>query len=495
MSSIEENIRNLQQGDNNLPNDKKLPHNIEAEQALLGAFLLNNEDINKAGDVVLSHHFFLPVHQKIYAAILRFMDRHLIADPLTLKGYLAQDEAFKDTGVECYGYLLKLVNDANLVTDVRSVAILIHDLYLRRQLIEIGQQLIIESQKDDVKLAAQDRLEAAEQQLFDLAMQGDITSNLAALRGLLGEALGDIEAVVSGRKKTSGLPTAFDEWDKMTGGLQCSDLIIIAARPSMGKTSFAISMAYNVCETLHREYEKSKEPEKKEKSVAIFSLEMSSRQLTHRLLAISTGIDSSRIRTGMLSKEEFAKLSRESNRLSSLPLFIDDSPALTISAIRTRARRMKRQHNLSLVVVDYLQLIRPSTQSHNINRVQEIAEISQGLKALAKELDIPVVALSQLSRAVETREDKRPQLSDLRESGNIEQDADLVAFLYREEYYLRRKIPLEEKENMEWQSKLSDVQNMAEIIVSKQRNGPVGSFLVYFDSATTRFTNLSHRRT
>jgi replicative DNA helicase len=489
--SIIDNIKNTEQSQNEIL-DKKMPNNLEAEKALLGVFLLNNENVNKVADILLPQHFFIPIHQKIYSTILRFLDRNFVADPLTLKSYFAQDKDFQESKVECFDYLVKLVNDAGLVVDVKSLAEVVQDLYLRRQLMDMGEQLIIENQKLDENFSAHEKIEHAEQQLFNLAMEGEISSNFITLQNSLTGTLSDVENIITGKKKTSGLPTGFDEWDKMTGGLQNSDLIIIAARPSMGKTSFAVSMGYNIALKLHQNYIESENDDKKEQSVAVFSLEMSSKQITHRLLAIGSGIESSRIRTGSLSKKEFALLSRESHKMSSLPLFIDDSPAPTISAIRTRSRRMKRQHNLSLIIVDYLQLIQPSTKGTNINRVQEIAEISQGLKALAKELDVPVVALSQLSRAVETREDKRPQLSDLRESGNIEQDADLVSFLYREEYYLRRKMPLEETENMEWQSQLNNVKNIAEVIISKQRNGPVGSFLTYFDSPTTRFANLSN---
>lgn len=482
---------------NSSSDTKQMPSSIKAEQSLLGAFLLNNESVNKVADILSPEHFFLPIHQKIYNGVQKFMDRGLIADPMTLRNYFAQDEAFKENGIECFDYLICLVSEASLTSDIRSLAVILQDLYIRRELIELGQQAVIDAYKDDIQQSALDRIEVVEQQLFNLATQGDISTNCVKLDAAVADTLIDVENIISGKRKISGISTGFEELDKMTGGLQQSDLIIIAARPSMGKTAFAVNIAYNVVQSLYQKHaeiihDNNKTPSVHDagSSVAIFSLEMSAKQLTNRLLSIATGIESTKIRTGMISKTDFALLSRVSNKISSLPLFMDDTPALTISAIRTRARRMKRQHNLELIVIDYLQLIRPSIQNSNTNRVQEIGEISQGLKALAKELNIPIIALSQLSRAVESREDKHPQLSDLRESGNIEQDADVVAFLYREEYYLSRKTPMDEEKNIEWQTQIHEVKNIAEIIISKQRNGPVGSFHVYFDEATTRFANL-----
>lgn len=482
-----------------------VPKNVEIEQAVLGALLHNNENLNKVGDFLLPEHFFIPIHKRIYEAILKLTEKSMIATPLTLKSYFAKDEAFEASGVNCFDYLLKLVTDADLIVDVTSLASAIYDLHLRRELIRTGEDIVLDAYKEDINKSAQDRLEAAEQHLFNLATQGNNERNLIPLSKSLMSTLTHINEIMSGRRKTSGVTTNFEEMDKKTGGLQPSDLIIIAARPSMGKTSFAISIGMNVAANFQKEFEsEEKDREKKSKkdgeinkksktkpkSVAIFSLEMSSDQIATRILAIESQIDSGRIKNGHLTKEEFAKLSIATAKLNNLPLFIDDTPALKISAIRTRARRMKRQNNLGLIIVDYLQLINPSIQNNNTNRVQEIGEISQGLKALAKELNIPVIALSQLSRAVETREDKRPQLSDLRESGNIEQDADVVMFLYRKEYYLKRKTPIDEKKNMDWQMELNEVRNTAEIIISKQRNGPIGTFWLYFDNNTTGFKNL-----
>ncbi len=485
MVMLKDNIQQAKQ-DNST---KKPPSNLEAEQFVLGSFLNDNNSVNKVADILLPEHFFLPIHQSIYKLILKFMDRGLVATPLTVKSYLEQDKAFNDSSINCFDYLIKLVSDAQLIIDVYSLAVTIHDLYIRRQLIEIGQEIVINSYEDNIEYSSYDRLERAEQKLFNLATQGNTESNFTSLGSSLSSSLVRVESIIKGDKKTSGISTNFQEMDNITGGLHGSDLIIVAARPSMGKTSFAVNIALNVA----IDFKSSKyEEEDNNHSVAIFSLEMSSEQIANRILSIRSGIDSSRIRTGSINSQEFSLLSHETNKIAQLPLFIDDSAALSISAIRTRARRLKRQHNLGLIVIDYLQLIRPSGSSKYDSRVQEIGEISQGLKALAKELNIPVIALSQLSRAVESREDKRPQLSDLRESGNIEQDADLVAFLYREEYYLRRKMPVAEEENIKWQTELNNVRNIAEIIISKQRNGPIGSFWLHFNSATTGFSNFFH---
>ena len=535
-SKIKEDFSLLQNGEKDITSKmeydvQKMPHNIQAEQTLLGAILFNNENLNKVADILSSLHFFLPIHQKIYHTIQRFIERSLVADPMTLRSYLSEDEIFKNSDINCFDYLVKLTAEVDMFADLRSLSILLQDLYVRRKLIEICQQMMIDGCKSDIDLSAYELLELAERRLFDLAIKGNTNNDCVWLNTLLANTLIEVESIRSGKRKIGGIGTGFTAFDKMTGGLQCSDLIIIASRPSMGKTSFAVNIAYNTATIFHSEYINSLNLHKegkyesntkvKEKTVAIFSLEMSAKQLANRIFAIATDIDSSKIYRGDVSVEEFTLLSRESSKISELPIFIDDSPALTISAIRTRARRLKRQHNVNLIIIDYLQLIRPSKENSNINRVQEIAEISQGLKALAKELDIPVIALSQLSRAVETRVDKHPQLSDLRESGNIEQDADIVVFLYRESYYLSQKgedivqekehlndvsfqeypegfymgkkhAQTDKKKNYMIQQEFGDRQNVAEIIISKHRNGPTGVVNLYFDPSTTKFTNKSN---
>jgi len=482
--SIVDNVADFQQDGKH-----SMPNNIEAEQAIIGAFLHNNENVNQVSDLLLPEHFFLPIHQKIYSIIIRFIDRSLTATPLTLKTFFANDESFKNSSTNAFDYMMQLVSNADLVVNVKALSSVLYDLYLRRCLIEIGSDMTADrNNDDDTELSAIQKLETVEQKLFNLAQYNNY-GNFTTISTAFDDTLEHVDQIMRGVKKTNGLSTGFEEMDDKTGGLQDSDLIIIAARPSMGKTAFAVNIAVNIAKQFDKESEKN--PEHKTESVAIFSLEMSSSQIANRILSMQTGIDSSRIRSGHMSKDEFTILSKESANISNIPLFIDDTAALTISSIRTRARRMKRKHNISIIIIDYLQLILPSHKSNNTNRVQEIAEVSQGLKALAKELNIPIIALSQLSRAVENREDKRPQLSDLRESGNIEQDADLVAFLYREEYYLKRK-NMEMSDDMEWQKQVNKVRNISEIIISKHRNGPVGQFYLYFNSNTTKFKNL-HR--
>ncbi|CAL7963196.1 Replicative DNA helicase [Alphaproteobacteria bacterium] len=471
-----------------MPETCTVPNVPEIEQAILGLILNNNETLNKIADFLSPEHFFVPLHQKMYDVVLKFMDRGLIATPLTMKSYFNTDPAFKDLDVDCFDYLLKLIAQAPLIVDIESLGRAVLDSYMRRQLITIGKEVINDAYNVNIDNTANNCLEAAEQKLFNLATQGTSETNVATLKSSVLETLHRIEMVKKKNSHVSGVSTGFVDLDRITGGLQNSDLIIIAARPSMGKTSLAVNIALNAAVNFQKEYADSK-TEEKQKSVVIFSLEMSAEQIATRILSIRTDIDSGRIRVGNVNAEEFTVLSSETSKISNLPLFIDDGAALSISTIRTRSRRMKRKHDVGLIVIDYLQLIRPSFTANYGNRVQEIGEVSQGLKALSKELDIPVIALSQLSRAVENREDKRPQLSDLRESGNIEQDADIVTFLYREEYYLSRSVPVDGGKNMEWQETLYQVRNIAELIISKHRNGPIGTCLLHFNSVTTGFHN------
>lgn len=475
---------------------RQLPNNIEAEQIIIGALLNNNEYIDKVIDFLKSEHFYMPIHQKIYNSILKFVEKGVIANPITLKSFFEKEEVLLDAGVTSFEYLVKLAANAQIIVDITALAKAIYELAIRRQLIEIGEDVVNEAHQEDIDGSINKRIEKVEQRLFNLASYGDNKYGFNQLKSAVLEALHRVKLAKERGGGVSGVPTKFIDLDKMTGGLQDSDLIIIAARPSMGKTALAINIAINAAENFQEEYRSlnknkfSDQNNTQAKSVGFISLEMSSEQIATRILAIKTGIDSGKIRIGMINKDEFNKLTQESSKLSSIPIYMDDTPALSISAIRTRVRRMKRQQNLGLLVIDYLQLIRGSGAVKDGNRVQEIGEISQGLKAIAKELNIPVVALSQLSRAVESREDKKPLLSDLRESGNIEQDADIVMFIYREEYYLSRKAPIESEKNLEWQEHLNKVKNTAEIIIAKQRNGPVGSCTLRFDMTTTIFTNL-----
>lgn len=475
--------------DNNKQNPETRPHNIEAEQNLIGLLLSNNENMNKIGDVLKDEYFYLPLHGRIYQGIGKLMDRGMVSDPITIKNYFAKEEIFKEIEMDSYEYLLKLVADAQLNTDIKTLAKNIYDTYLRRQLINIGEEYIVKAKEEKVDEKGEDLIESMEHELYNLASSGNGDNKVYSLTDSVKGALGRIEKALKSKKEISGVTTGYIEMNKFTGGFQPSDLIIIAGRPSMGKTALAVNIALRAAKEFMREYDDGEVKHKK--SVCFFSLEMSAEQLASRILSMETKIDGSKIRIGKVSKDEFKNLSQQIINLNEVPIIIDDTPALTISAIRTKARRMKRQNNLGMLVIDYLQLIN-ATSKNKENRVQEIAEISQGLKAIAKELDIPVITASQLSRAVEAREDKRPLLSDLRESGNIEQDADIVMFIYREEYYLSRKIPSsDEKKLLDWQEKMEKVENIAEIIVAKQRNGPVGNFNLRYNNKTTGFDNLA----
>lgn len=470
---------------------KSVPCNIDAEKAVLGAILNNNENLNKVGDFLLAQHFYVPIHRKIFEAIIHSIERGRVATPITLKNYFEKEEELKQTGINSLDYLLKLCSSAASVMNIVPFAKHIYDTSLRRNLIAIGEETVTEAHEWQVTNTPQHLIEKAEQKLFNLASQGLSDGGFEGLSTSLNEAIRRIEIARKLGNEVNGIATGYVELDQFLGGMQNSDLLILAARPSMGKTSLAINIALNSA----IEFIKANNKEEKTKSVGIFSLEMSSEQIANRLLSIQTNIDGNKIRIGNVSKEDFLNLLKESDTLNQLPIFIDDTPALSIAAVRTRARRLKRQHNLGLIVVDYLQLLRGVNAGEG-NRVQEIGEISQGLKAIAKELDIPVLALSQLSRAVETREDKRPQLSDLRESGNIEQDADVVMFIYREEYYLARKMPQEGSEDhLKWQDKMEAAKSIADIIIAKQRNGPVGNLSLRFNSNTTGFDNLDKKST
>lgn len=466
--------------------DIPMPCNIEAEKSVLGSFLNNNENLNKVADFLRPEHFYVPLHAKIFETIQRFYERGLISSPVTLKNYFDEDESIKELNISSIDYMLKLSVNAASVINLVPYAKEIYETALRRNLINIGEDVVLTAHEHDAEISATNLIERAEQKLFTLASAGSSESGFVTLKSSIIESIKRIDVARKLGSEVSGVTSGYIDLDKMMGGMQRSDLIILAARPSMGKTSLAINIALNAA----RHFMNATDPSEK-KSVGVFSLEMSAEQIANRLLSIQTGIDGSRIRIGNITKQEFENLLKQTDGLSDLPMYIDDTPAITISALRTRARRLKRQHNLGLIVVDYLQLIRGSSFNDG-NRVQEIGEISQGLKAIAKELDVPVMALSQLSRAVESRDDKRPQLSDLRESGNIEQDADVVMFIYREEYYLSRKMPQlhEQDKYLLWQTEMEKVKNIADVLIAKQRNGPIGNVSLMFDNRTTGFANL-----
>ena len=468
---------------------REAPSNIEAEQALLGALLVNNDALGHIGDQLKPEHFYEPLHTRIFDAIQKFHDKGLIANPVTLKHYFDQDAALTDLGGG--SYLAKLAAMAVTVINIADYSQAIYDLALKRQLIGIGEGMVNTAYQHQIDTPAIQQIEDAEQKLFHLSAEGSGDSGFVPLKSSLAGAIKHAEFAFK-HDGVVGLTTGLIEMDRILGGLRRSDLLILAGRPSMGKTALATNIAYNACLSLHKEIQEKNASVKDVGSVGFFSLEMSSEQLATRLLASSSGIDSSHIFDGRISSEDFNGLVQASNTLGGMPFFIDDTPALSIAALRSRARRLKRVHNLQLLIVDYLQLVRASASLNMNNRVQEVSEITQGLKAIAKELNIPVLALSQLSRQVEQRDDKRPQLSDLRESGSIEQDADVVMFIYREEYYLSRKEPkLDTPEHEAWRADMDKALNVAEVIVAKHRNGPIDTVRLHFEGKLTQFSNLA----
>lgn len=460
---------------------KEKPHNFDAEASLLGLLLVENRYYEKVNEVLKPEYFYEPVHQRIYEAITKLVERGQIASPVTLKNMFDKDPALADIGGA--KYLMQLATMAVHIHEPKDLALRIHDLAMRRKLIEIGEDIITGAYNHDADDSANLQIERAEHELFNLVSVGDVSKGFAPISEPLKEALFMAESAMKRTKRVSGVTTGFTDLDNTLGGLNKSDLLILAGRPSMGKTALAVNIAYNAAKELQSE---------KSGCVAIFSLEMSSAQISMRILSMGTGINSNEIRMGNITDDKFGDLMKRCKEINEMPIFIDDTPALSISAVRTRARRLKRQHNLSVLVIDYLQLLRGSSKRSNESRVLEISEITMGLKAIAKELNIPVIALSQLSRSVEQRPDKRPQLSDLRESGSIEQDADVVMFIYREQYYLERLQPAEgTTEHAEWQEKMEQCLNISEVIVAKHRNGPVGRVKLRFDGATTMFQNFA----
>jgi replicative DNA helicase len=473
------------------------PHNLEAEQALLGAVLVSNETYHRISDFLLPEHFYEPVHQRIFAVCAERIGRGQLADPVTLKTLFEDDPAVRELGGA--RYIADIARAAETIISAIEYAHLVHDLALKRGLIAVGSDVVNRAFDAAAMDTGQEQIELAERALFQLAQTGEIKGDFKRFDNVLASAVEMIGAAWKNAGGVSGVTTGLVDMDQKLGGLQPSDLVILAGRPSMGKTALAITIALNAASAeaspLHREGLKHRNY-----VVGVFSLEMSAEQLATRLLAAKAQVSSDALRRGDLeSDEQFNSIIRASQELAGCPLYIDDTPALSVASLRTRARRLKRTHGLSLLVVDYLQLLRGVGKHSEQNRVQEISEITQTLKAIAKELNVPVLALSQLSRAVESREDKRPMLSDLRESGSIEQDADVVMFVFREEYYLGRAEPMRRPEESEekfndryerWKSRLEEVHATAEVIISKQRHGPIGTVRLRFEGETTKFDNL-----
>ena len=460
----------------------KQPSNLEAEQSLLGSILVNNDIIDEVSTLVSSNIFYDPAHVKIYEVIESLNNKGMIANPITLKNFFEKDNMLNEVGGT--EYLVKLTRFSGSVKQAVDYAKIIHEMYLRRELVQISDKLnsdTLNASSDEQN--AENIIEETEKSLYDLAEKGTFSQSYLQFNKALDETIKMATLAMQSDQGIVGVPTGLIDLDEKLGGLHKSDLVILAGRPSMGKTALATNIAFNASKHILSRQEKS--------SVAFFSLEMSSEQLSTRILSEQARIKSDDIRRGKVTEEEINRYIETSRNIYNLPLFIDETPAITIAALSNRARRIKRLHGLGLVVVDYIQLMRSSTNK-NEGRVQEISEITQGLKALAKELSIPVLALSQLSRAVEQRDDKQPQLADLRESGSIEQDADVVMFVYREAYYLERKQPkLGSIEHAEWQSKMNDVNGLADIILGKQRHGPTGTVKVEFEGIYTKFKDLS----
>lgn len=468
------------------------PQNIEAEQALLGSILLNNVAYEKVGELLQPEHFYDPVHGRIYAAISTMVNRGQVADPRTLRGLFENDPALAALGGA--DYLTNLAANVITIVNVEDYARIVHDLHLRRQLILLGSDVVNDAYIHDLEMPATKQIEATEQKLFDLARTGEIDRGFVKLEKAVAESMRMAEDAHKRNSHVTGVTTGLRDLDRKLGGLQKSDLIILAGRPSMGKTALATNIAANAARAW------SHTAGTEGSAVAFYSLEMSSEQLATRLLGDASSVPSDKIRRGETKTEDFSKFIEAAKTLSMSPLYIDDTPGLSIAAIRTRSRRLKRMvPHLGLIVIDYLQLLRGASRNNADSRVQEVSEITRGLKALAKELNIPVLALSQLSRAVEMREDKKPQLADLRESGSIEQDADVVMFVYREEYYHARSEPTRRPEEPEdkfnqrhqrWMERGEEIRNVAQVVIAKQRHGPIGDVDLQFDGAYTRFSNL-----
>ena len=470
-------IKNLQNPQNN-----NQPSNIEAEQALLGSVLVNNDIIDEISSIIKPSIFYDPAHVKIYEVVENLNNKGMIANPITLKNFFEKDNMLSEVGGT--EYLVKLTRFSGSTKQAVDYAKIIHEMFLRRELVMISDKLSSDTlNANDKEENAEVIIENTEKSLFELAERGSFSQSFLKFNQALDQTIEMATIAMQNDQGIVGVPTGLKDLDEKLGGLHKSDLIILAGRPSMGKTALATNIAYNASQHILKRQEKS--------SVA-FSLEMSSEQLSTRILSEQAKIRSDDIRRGKVTEEEINRYIETSRNIYELPLYIDETPAITIATLSNRARRIKRLFGLSLVVVDYIQLMRPGSNKKSEGRVQEISEITQGLKALAKELSVPVLALSQLSRAVEQRDDKQPQLADLRESGSIEQDADVVMFVYREAYYLERKQPkLGSIEHAEWQSKMNDVNGLADIILGKQRHGPTGTIKVEFEGIYTKFKDLS----
>ena len=473
------------------------PSNAQAEQALLGALLANNKAYERVGEFLLPEHFADAINGRVYGAIARRIEAGQLADVVTLKAEFEHSGVLAEVGGTAY--LSQLLSAMVGIINAGEYGRAIYDAWLRRQLIDIGETVVNNAFGADPELDGGAQMEAAEQALFDLAVKGGNEGGFVSFEHALSDAIKVAERAFHRAGHVSGLTTGLRDLDKRTGGLHPSDLVVLAGRPGMGKTALATKIAFGAAKGLVEEARKGEPQARPRATIAVFSLEMSAEQLATRLLAEESRVSGDRIRRGDIGQKVFDRFVQVSREIGSLPLCIDDTPAITLSALRTRCRRLKRTRGLALVVVDYLQLMRPAAGTRPENRVLEVSQITQGLKAIAKELAVPVLALSQLSRTVESREDKRPQLSDLRESGSIEQDADVVMFIYRDEYYLQQRAPKQiayENDDKffsameKWKTDMDRVHNRAELLIEKQRHGPTGKIDLFFEGEYTRFADL-----
>lgn len=471
-------------------NIETMPHSIEAEQQLLGAILTNNDVYDRVASLIGPQHFYDPVHARIYETAAARIAKGNLASPVTLKTFLEEDEGLKELGGPAY--LTRLAGAAISAFAARDYAQMIYDMAIRRELIGLGHEIVGKAVRAEVDAEPRDQIVEAEQKLYKLSEQGQSETGFQSFLRAVTDAVNVANAAYQRDGGLAGVSTGLVDMDKKLGGLHKSDLLILAGRPSMGKTSLATNIAFNIAKA----YKRGELPDGSDGAVeggvvGFYSLEMSAEQLAARVLSEASEVPSEQIRRGDMTEAEFRRFVEAAKTLESCPLYIDDTPALPISQLAARARRLKRTHGLDVLIVDYLQLVRPASAKDS--RVNEVSEITQGLKAIAKELDIPVIALSQLSRQVESRDDKRPQLSDLRESGSIEQDADVVMFVFREEYYVEREKPSDEKleEMAAWQERMERLHGRAEVIIGKQRHGPIGTVELSFEGRFTRFGNLA----
>jgi replicative DNA helicase len=467
---------------------RQLPYDVDVEQALIGAILVDNYSLERVSNLLKPEHFYDPLHQRMYDAIERMWAKGHVTTPLTLKSAMGDDAGLNEVGGQAY--LISLARGAPALPNVKDYARILADLAMRRELIRIGEDIVNTAYEAPLEMAPAAQIEDAEKALYRVAEKGRFGEGPVSFDAALAQAVAGAEQALARGGHISGVPSGFNELDSLLGGLHSSDLIIVAGRPGMGKTALATNMAFHAARVWAKDKADQAEPARGA-PVLLFSLEMAASQLSARILSEQTEIEMRKIRTGRFTDAEWDRFVRTAQVLGDLPLYIDDTGGISIAQIAARARRLKREKHIGLIVVDYLQLIQPASRRYD-NRVQEVSEVTKGLKTLAKELAVPVVALSQLSRGVDNRDDKRPVLSDLRESGSIEQDADVVMFVYREEYYLQSREPeAGTSEYDDWMKKLERVHNRAEIMVEKHRHGPTNKVELFFDARFTRFSNLA----